>query len=52
MDIAVMYSNHATVVLRPHDERRTWLALRETVFPASRQIVVHSDRLGTFVASL
>jgi hypothetical protein len=51
VDVALTYATHATVILRAQGQEKTWTVLRGTAFPASQQIVVHSDRLGTFVAS-
>jgi hypothetical protein len=49
VDVALTYAVHATIVLRAED--KSWTILPGTVFPASQQIVAHSDRLGTFAAS-
>jgi len=49
VDVALTYAVHATIVLRAQD--KSWTILPGTVFPASQQIVAHSDRLGTFAAS-
>ncbi|HYM70640.1 MAG TPA: hypothetical protein VEZ44_13675 [bacterium] len=51
VDIALTYAAHATVILRAQGQEKAWTVLRGPAFPASQQIVVHTDRLGTFVAS-
>jgi len=51
VDIALTYATHATVILRAQGQEKMWTVLRGPAFPASQQIVVHTDRLGTFVAS-
>ncbi len=51
VDIALTYAVHANIVLRAQGQDKSWTILTGTVFPASQQIVAHSDRLGTFAAS-
>jgi len=51
VDVALTYATHATVILRAQDQEKTWTVLHGPAFPASQQIVVHTDQLGTFVAS-